>query len=179
MSADAAGLFVDQVGTSLGLLGQELAKLHSVLPADQEITPECVAQLVPRSREANVFDILDAIADGKPNIAFHVLHETLAQGGEPIAVLGALTFQLRRLSQVGRFLAQGQALGPALDAAGIPNWPKVRISTEKLARHLGLRRLGKITDWLVDINLGLKGGNSLPPKVQLEVLLTRLARPRE
>ena len=31
---------------------------------------------------------------------------------------------------------------------------------------------------LIEINLGLKGGNPLPEKMQLERLLVKLARPR-
>ena len=46
-------------------------------------------------------------------------------------------------------------------------------------KHLGGRRLLKLTDWLVEINLGLKGGNALPERVQVERLVVMLARPRE
>jgi DNA polymerase-3 subunit delta len=75
-------------------------------------------------------------------------------------------------------VAQGQSLGPAMDAAGVQRWPKARESFERQVKYLGRRRLDQLPEWLVEINLGLKGGNPLPPRLQLERLVVRLARPR-
>ena len=66
-----------------------------------------------------------------------------------------------------------------MDAAKVPAWPKARESLRAAVRHLGRRRLEKLTEWLTEINLGLKGGNSLPERVQVERLVVMLARPRE
>ena len=96
-----------------------------------------------------------------------------------MAILGPLTAQLRKLASVGRMLADGMSLGPAMDAAKVPSWPKARESFERQLRHLGRRRLDKLTMWLTEINLGLKGGNPLPERVQVERLVVMLARPRE
>ena len=79
----------------------------------------------------------------------------------------------------GLLTAAGMPLGPAMDAAGVPKWDKARIGCEKQLKHLGRRRLEKLTGWLADINLGLKGGNPLPERVQVERLVVQLARPRE
>jgi DNA polymerase-3 subunit delta len=43
-------------------------------------------------------------------------------------------------------------------------------------KHLGRRRLGKLYDWLMEVDLGLKGGSLLPPRTLLERLVVRLAR---
>src|SRR5262249_30679223 len=98
---------------------------------------------------------------------------------EPLAILGPITYQLRKLATVGLLVAQGQSLGPAMDAAGVPKWPKIREGIDRQVRHLGRRRLQKLTEWLVEIHLGLKGGHPLPHRLQLERFLVRLARPRE
>jgi DNA polymerase-3 subunit delta len=179
LSGDAAELLVELVGPAMGLLDQELAKLAVAVPATAEITADDVDRLVGRSRAANVFHILDAVGDGKPATALNILHQLFDEGEDPLAVLGPLTHQLRKLATVGRLVAQGQSLGPAMDAAGVPRWPQARQSTERQLMHLGKARLGQITDWLVEINLGLKGGSQLPPRVQLERLVVKLARPRQ
>ena len=70
-------------------------------------------------------------------------------------------------------------LGSAMDAAQVMTWEGKRINFEKQLRHLGRRRLEKLSEWLVEINVGLKGGNPLPERVQVERLIVMLARPRE
>ena len=50
---------------------------------------------------------------------------------------------------------------------------------EQQLKHLGRRRLDRLYDWLLEVDLGLKGGNPLPPAVQLERLVIRLAQPRD
>ena len=64
-----------------------------------------------------------------------------------------------------------------MDAAGVPKWGDRRRECERQLKHLGRRRLNKLTDWLVEINLGLKGGCALPERVQVERLVVMLARP--
>jgi DNA polymerase-3 subunit delta len=179
LAPDAAGLLVDLVGPQLGLLDQELAKLAVAVGPKPRIDPEDVDRLVGRSRSVNVFRILDAVGEGKPAEALQVLAELFADGEDPLAVLGPLAAQLRKLAAVNRHVAAGLSLGPAMDAAGVPKWPQARQGTERQLKHLGRRRLDQLADWLVDINLGLKGGNPLPPRLQLERLVVKLARPRE
>ena len=178
LTADAAALLLERVGPAMGLLDQELGKLAVAVGDRATISPDDVAALVGRSAAANVFHILDRIGDGKPADALAILGELFAEGEDPLAVLGPLTAQLRKLAAVNRLVGQRQALGPAMDAAGVPKWPQARQSTERQLRHLGRRRLDQLTDWLVEINLGLKGGNPLPPRLQVERLIVRLARPR-
>lgn len=179
LSTDAAEQLVELVGTGMGLLDQELAKLANAVGAKTEIDADDVARFVGRSKSADVFRILDAVGDNRPGEALSILEELFAEGEDPMAILGPLTAQLRKLASVGRLTAEGLALGPAMDAMKVPGWPKARESFERQLRHLGRRRLDRLTEWLTDINLGLKGGNPLPERVQVERLVVILARPRE
>lgn len=179
LELDAAELLLELVGPQMGLLAQEIEKLATAAGEKSSITPESVSELIGRSRAANVFHILNAIGEGQPARAMKLLAEVFEEGEEPLAVMGALTAQFRKLAAVGRLTAEGQSLGAACDAAGVPRWPEARISAEKQVRHLGRRRLDKLLDWLVEINLGLKGGNPLPGQLQVERFVVRLARPRE
>jgi DNA polymerase-3 subunit delta len=178
LTPDAAGYLIELVGPQLGLIDQELAKLAVAVGDRPRIEPEDVEAYVGRSREADVFKILDAVGDGQPARALKLLAYLLEEGDDPLAILGPLTFQLRKLAAVERGLARGLSAGQAMDAAGVPTWPKARAATERQLRHIGRRRLARIPGWLVELNLGLKGGNPLPARLQLERLLVRLARPR-
>ncbi len=179
LTNDAAAVLVELVEPQLGLLAQELAKLSTAVGAKSTITADAVQSLVSRSRAADVFRIMNAIGDGNPAEALTVLGQLLDAGEEPLAILGPLMFQLRKLATTNRFVASGQSLGAAMDSANVAKWPQARQSLEKQLKHLGRRRLDQLMEWVVELNLGLKGGNPLPPRVQLERLIVRLARPRD
>ncbi len=155
LAPDAAELMLELVGASMGSLNQELGKLAVAVGAKPGIAVEDVDRMVGRSKAADVFRILDAIGDGRPGEALSVLEELFTEGEDPMAVMGPLTAQLRKLAAVGRLhFGEKMSLGPAMDAAGVPKWDKARIACEKQMKHLGGRRLLKLTDWLVEINLG-------------------------
>lgn len=179
LAPEAAELLLELLGPAMGLIDTELAKLAVAVGPRGEIGAADVDRYVGRSRAADVFRILDAIGDGKPAEALSTLEEVFAEGTDPMAVLGALTAQLRKLATVARLhVGERQPLGPAMDAAGVPKWDKIRQGFEKQLRALGRARLDRLTEWLVELNLGLKGGSPLPERVQVERLVVKLARPR-
>ena len=179
LGRDAAEALVDLVGPMMGLLDMELAKLATATGGNAEITADDVAKLVGRSREANVFQILDAVGEGNPAKAFALLARKFDEGEEPQMVFGALRSQLQKLANVERLLAAGQSLGPAFDAAGVARWPQARQSAERQVKHLGRGRLARLAGWLLEVDLGMKGGSPLPVRTQIEILLAKLARPRQ
>ena len=178
LPTNAAEMLVELIGAQMGLLDSELNKLAIYAGDRAGIELADVDALVGRSRSANVFRIMDAVGEGKPGEAMTVLSELFEEGESPIAVLGALGFQLRRLGMTARLHHRGVPLDDAMDRAGVAKWPQARDSARKQMKHLGWNRLDKIYDWLVEIDQGLKGGSELPEKLQLERLLVQLARPR-
>jgi DNA polymerase-3 subunit delta len=168
-----ARLLVNLVGTEMGLLDQELSKLASYVGPAAKIDEADVDQLVGNCRAANTFKILGAAGSGRPGEALAILDRLFEQGEEPLGILGALSYQLRQLARAGRLHLQGVPLYQALDKAEIP--PFARRRCEEQLRHLGPERVGQIYDWLLDTDLGLKGGSSSPPRLVLERLVVRLA----
>ena len=173
LTAAAARLLVDLVGAEMGQLDQELAKLAIYVGKGNRIDAPDVDRLVGQSREENIFKILDAIAAGKPAEALAMLDRLLDAGEDALRILGALSLQLRRLAQANRVNGQGQSLFAALDQVGIP--PFARQGAESHLRHIGGKRADQLFTWLLEVDLGLKGGSQLPPRVLLERLLARLA----
>jgi len=170
LSADAARLLVDLVGPDMGLLDQELAKLAVYVGDAAGVEAADVDRLTGNSREEDVWKVFSAIADGRPADALSILDRLLDQGNEPVAVLsGPFSWQLRRLAQAYRLTRQGRTVSAALAEAGVPRG-------EALLRHLGPDRAGKLFDWLLEADLGLKGSSQLPPRVLLERFIVKLAR---
>ena len=91
-------------------------------------------------------------------------------------ILGAFSMQLRRLAQAGRLAVQGKPLAAAVEEAGIP--PFAARGCQQQLRHLGPARTAQLYDWLLAINMDLRGESPLPPRTLLERLVVRLAEPR-
>src|SRR4051812_28137035 len=176
LTTPAAQLLVELVGPAMGVIDQELQKLKDFVGEKPAIDVPDVDGLTGRSRGANVFKILDAVGDGKPAAALQILSELFEEGEAPLAVLGALGSQLRKLARAARMYKQGTPFDEALTKAGVPTWPQAREAARKQMRHLGADRLYKLYDWLLETDAGLKGGNPLPDRLQIERLVVRLAR---
>jgi DNA polymerase III subunit delta len=177
LAKPAADLLVDLVGPQLGLLDQELAKLAAFAGEAAAVDADDVDRLVGRSRAAETFKIFDAIGQARAGVALAILAKLFEQGEEPLQILGAFSWQLRRLAQVSRLSRQGLSIPAALDRMDERReW--VRRGLEQQIQHLGWRRLERLYDWLIEGDLGLKGNSQLPPRVLLERLVVRLARPR-
>jgi DNA polymerase III subunit delta len=176
LSVAASRLLVDLVGSDMGLLDQEMAKLAIYAGGNSRIDTADVDQLVGQSRAENTWKIFDLIGSGQVGAALTLLDRLLDQGEEPLRLLGAFSMQLRRLAQTARLHTQGEPLADALEHAGVP--PFGRRNAEQQLRHLGRRRLDLIYDWLLEADLGLKGSSQLPPRTLLERLVVQLARTR-
>ena len=174
----AAQMLVMLVGTTMGVLDQELQKLKDYVGERPTISAADIDEMVGRSRGANVFKILEAIGDGKPALALKILAELFEGGDESLKILGAVGYQLRKLGTVSRLYQHGASVDEAMDKAGIPKYPMARDAMRKQLKHLGRGRLDKLFDWLLELDQGMKGGNPLPDRVQMERLIVRLARPR-
>ncbi len=160
------------------MLDQELDKLAVYVGSSPKIETRDVDQLVGHSRAEQVFRIFDLIGEGKAGEALTFLDQLVEQGDEPLGLLGAFSWQLRRLARTARLSAQGVPLDEAMTRAGVATWPTARRSAEQQMRHLGRRRLDQLYSWLVEADQGLKGYSQLPPRTLLERLVVRLARSR-
>src|SRR5262245_1476293 len=177
LSTAGAELLADLIEPSLGLLDQELAKLATYVGDRAAIDVDDVDILCGRSRSAETFKVFNAIGEGKIADALAILHRLRDEGEEPIAILGAFSWQLRRLAQAARFIKQGESVQQALAQAGARDFAMK--GWEQQMKHLGMKRLEKLYDWLLELDLGLKGSNPLPSWMQLERLVIRLSQPRE
>jgi DNA polymerase-3 subunit delta len=174
LTVAAARMLVDLVGPHMGMLDQEMAKLATYVGEAKRIDVGDVDKLVGDSREESTWKIFDAIGGGRTGEALAILARLFDQGEDPMRMLGAFSMQLRRLAQAARLAIQGKPIGSALEQVGVP--PFAVRGCEQQLRHLGRQRASQLYDWLLETDLGLKGGSQLPPRTVLERLVVRLAR---
>ncbi len=179
----AAEMMVEMIGSELGLLDQELAKLALVAGPDRRVTPEMVGESVGGWRAKTTWVMLDAVLDGDVSGAMVQLDRLLGSGETPIGLLGQISASLRRFAAATRLVFQDQAAGRrmqlrrSLEQAGVRSF--VLAKAESQLRRLGRDRGAKLYGWLIQADLDLKGASALPPRLILERLIVRLAAPRE
>jgi DNA polymerase-3 subunit delta len=169
----AARLLVDLVGVEMGQLDQELNKLSIYVGDASRIETADVDRLVGDSRAEKTFEIFNLIGSGQMGKALTMLNRLLDQGEEPLKLLGAFSWQLRRLVQAARLQQQKMSLDEALEKVGVQAW--ARRNVEQQLHHYG-RRVDRLYDWLLQTDRNLKGGSPLPPRLVLEQLVVKLAR---
>lgn len=172
LEPDAIGLLLDLVGFDMGLLDQELAKLAVYVGDLPTIKATDVDKLVGHNREQTAWQMLDAAAEGNRAKALGVLGQLLDQGEEPLGILGAVGWQVRKLAQTARLKGEGLSTAAAMARAGLQPFAQPRV--EQHLRRLG-PRAATLFDWLLEADLAMKSSGQLPSKVVLERLVVKLA----
>lgn len=173
ITREAASRLVELIGADLGRLDQEITKLACYAIDLPKIEEKHVEMLVGISQVENIWKMFNYLGQGNNPKAFQVLEELLSMGEEPMKLLGAFSMQLRKLSTAARLSAQGKPMALALEIAGIPPFGKA--SAEAQLRKIGKARSECILTWLVEADMGMKGGSQIDPSAQLERILSRLS----
>jgi DNA polymerase-3 subunit delta len=156
-----AELLAERVGPQLLLLRRELEKLALLAPAGGSVGRAEVAAGTPLLAAEPVWDLTDAIGEGRTAEALRLLARLLAAGTAPPLLLGSLASHFRRLL---RLRSGGSVQAP----------PFVRRKLDQQARRYGPRRLGACLRAIHETDLALKGAGHVPPELALERLVLGL-----
>ena len=157
-----AEALAEQVGGHLLVLRQELAKVALLAGEGETITRTHVAESTRSVAEQPIWDLTDAIGDGRVADAVTLLNRMLAAGAAPPAVLGALASHFRKLTR----LSHGQVpAGP----------PFVVRKMGVQCRRYSPDRLVACLANIAQTDTALKGAGALPEALALERLVIWLA----
>ncbi|HEX5102798.1 MAG TPA: DNA polymerase III subunit delta [Pirellulaceae bacterium] len=185
LNKDAAQHLLGLTGPSFGLLDQDLAKLALLVPAGTKATPEQVQEIIGGWRSKTIWDLVDAAAGGETAEALTQLDRLLHAGEHPLALVGSLSWSLRRYAAATRIFQQAEREGQkmplreALVQAGVKDWPMGNLAaTEKRLIQLGRHRAGELYRWLLKLDLSLKGSHSQDDRARwaLEQLVLRMSK---
>jgi DNA polymerase-3 subunit delta len=157
-----AELLAERTGPQLLMLRNEIAKLALLAGEGESVSREHVAAGTPHLAEAPIWDLTDAIGEGRTGDAVTLLSQLLAAGAPGPVLLGSLVSHFRKLVRVGH-------------GASVPGPPFVRKKLESQARRYGPARLRGSLDAIHQTDLALKGAGSLRPELALERLVIALA----
>jgi DNA polymerase-3 subunit delta len=173
---------LDRMGWELGMIDTELAKLALFSQADGKITDEIVRELVGGWRAKTVWEIADAVADGKIDEALQQIDRLIQAGQTAIGIMAPIAWYFRRFGLAAHLVAQGErigqpvALAKALERAGFNRYD-IKQAEARLIR-IGRARAMEILSGLVLLDGQLKGSHSReePARHALEQFLFRFAK---
>lgn len=162
LSSGAAGLLGERVGPQLLLLRQEIEKAALLAGLGKRIERKDVERSVAAVAEQPIWDLTDAIGQGKTADAVDLLARMLNHGAAAPAILGALASHFRKLVRVGH----GESVaGP----------PFVVRKLEQQAGRYPARRLVACLRAIHRTDVELKGASVMRPDRALEQLVLVLA----
>lgn len=97
LSNTDATYLIERVGHNQQLLTSELTKLTLI---DAKITRPIINEMTEQSPSSSVFSMLDSVVAGRVDVASKLYDEQRAQGVEPQAIMGMITWQLSILSAI-------------------------------------------------------------------------------
>ncbi|QDT96212.1 DNA polymerase III subunit delta [Gimesia aquarii] len=173
ISRDAALLLIEMVGTHCGQIHQELEKLATFVGDQPRIGPDDIRAVVGGWKAETTWAMTGALRDGNISDALRYLDHLLIAGEAPQKILGGLTFVWRKYFKAAQLAVQGTPLKQALKEAGV--FPRDIDSSDRYLRRLSRQRAEKISQWLLNTDLNLKGNSRLAPRLELEQLLFLLS----
>ncbi|MCA9194563.1 MAG: DNA polymerase III subunit delta [Planctomycetales bacterium] len=180
LEAVQSKLVLEAVGLDCGLLHQELAKLALYADDKGVLSNDAIVQHVGTWRTRTMWEIADAMADGRAAEALTQLERVFAAGEHPAAVVPQISWSLRRFGVAANLLLQAKRTGRPLSAQaaiGQCFWGRDAQLAEARLRRMGLKRASQILDWLLELDLKIKGSHSQPQRAvfAIEELCIKLA----
>jgi DNA polymerase-3 subunit delta len=168
---EAVNLLAELVGGDLWAMDGEIQKLlvHS---QGRPISEDDVRQLVSCVQEANIFALVDAVAEGRTESAQRLLHRLYDEGVPPTYILTMITRQFRLIAQAIE-LGKGLSRLQIQDRLGL-NSSYALDKTLSQARLYDFEDVKRAYGKLLETDLAIKVGQ-YSDKLALELLVTELA----
>jgi len=171
ITPQAVNLLAELIGGDLWAMNGEIQKLL-LYSQERPISEDDVRQLVSYVQEANIFALVDAVAEGRTELAQRILHRLYHDGVAPTYILVMITRQFR-------LIAQAKDLEPGLSRLQIQDRLGLKSSysldkTLRQAKLYDFEGVKRAYDKLLETDLAIKTGK-YSDKLALELLVTELA----
>lgn len=157
INSQALDYLITCVGTDLALLDHEISKLILFTGSEQQnITLEMVEKLVSKTAQVTIFNLVDAVAEGRGVEAVRHCHELLKQGEKEIFIVYMLARQFRLILEAKLLTMKGYSQGK------LPQILQTQGFAVKKALKQGnkftVEQLAKVLEKLLNLDVALKTG---------------------
>jgi len=171
ITPQAVNLLAELIGGDLWAMNGEIQKLI-IYSQERPIGEDDVRQLVSYVQEANIFALVDAVAERQTELAQRILHRLYHDGVAPTHILVMITRQFRLIA-LAKDLPRGLSRPQMQERLGL----KKSYALDKTlgqAKLYDLEGVKRAYDKLLETDLAIKTGK-YSDKLALELLVTELA----
>jgi DNA polymerase-3 subunit delta len=172
IDSDAAEALANAAGPDLGRLMQALEQLEIYAGKGGRISRAQIEELVPESRERNVFELTKAIGTGDARRALQLVTNMLHNREPPLRIQAMLLRQLRQTWRAKELLTANLPRAEMAAAVGLP--PFFLDDVLVPARRLSVAALRRSFERLYQADRAFKSSR-VDPDVQLTRLVRQLA----
>lgn len=170
VTPQAVNLLAELIGGDLWAMDGEIQKLL-LYSQERPITEDDVRQLVSCIQETNIFALVDAVAEGRTELAQRILHRLYDEGVPPAYILVMITRQFRLIAQA-RELTKGLSRMQIQDRLGLKSSYGLD-KTLSQARLYDFEGVKRAYEKLLETDLAIKTGR-YSDKLALELFVTEL-----
>ena len=172
ISFDLCRYLILRTGGTMTALLSEIEKI-AAYAQQTEITRADIDAVVVPVLEAYVFDMTDAVASGRYESALQTLQTLFQMQEEPIALLGALGTQMRRIYYARQLQSAGKGADSLMKLCGMGSYPAQK--TMEFARRMPEEFCKKALQACMQTDYQMKTSYDTPQRL-LELLLLQLAQ---
>lgn len=156
ITPEAFELFLRLSDMELSKIMSELNKILLYASDSKKITKDMIENLVPKSLEHNIFDMVTYVTKGQAEKALILYRDLLLQGEETIKINSILISQFRLLLQVKIMLANGYQQSNMLDILKIHPY-RIKLAIQQV-KSFELSELKSVFHDLVENDYRIKTG---------------------
>lgn len=160
----------------LNRLENEIGKLSAAALPENIVSLGLIDELVPYSRVLSNFDLTDHLVAGRRREALAAMKKVLDDGAEPIALLGLIASNFRRL------LAAKEMMAAGVPRSDVARDVRLRYRDQEpflaAARRANAETLVNFIKRIADTDLAIKtsiGGGQQGSRLQIEMLVCEIA----
>jgi DNA polymerase III subunit delta len=168
-SPEGAAALVAHIGNDTQLASLEVTKLLTYVDFKRPVGAEDVAELTAQAGQADVFDMVDALAGGNSRQAISLLHRLLEEQ-EPLSLFGMITRQFRLLIQAREVIDERRG---SLIANELHLHPYVAEKLTSQARRFNMTQLEAIYHRLLLLDETLKTSQA-PAELALDTFIAEM-----
>ena len=172
ISADLCAYLIDITGGTMTALGGEIDKICAYSGAEDICKADIDAVTEP-VLDAVVFQMTDLLGEGRYAQALLKLQQLLKMQQEPLAILGAVGGQFRKISAARTLMDNGKNAGHLQRLYGIPDYPARKIM--EAARRFRPEFCRKAAELILETDYQMKTSFDDSERL-LELLILRLAQ---
>ena len=173
ISPQALDLLSRLVGSNLWIMAGEILKLVS-FALGRRIEEDDVRTVVGYSKQANVFNMVDAVLESRASQAQQAIQQLLQMGMAPPYLLFMLARQARLLVQAKELIKKGKSEFEIQNKLGLTSEFAWRKTAEQASRY-SFERLKELYHRLLAADLSIKTGK-YEPELALNILAAELCR---